>query len=185
MKNKWNFIDLKLADMRLNKIKKYIPEHSSILDVGCGYHCKLLKQLKNYIKRGYGIDFEVDKKEKFTLFNLDISKDKFPMKDNSIDIVTNLAVIEHLIDPTTMLSEIYRVLKHNGKLLLTTPTPLSKPILELGAQIGIFNKKEVFDHKCYYNKIKLFKVLEPKFQIIKHNYFEFKLNQFVVCKVLK
>ncbi len=80
MKNKWNFIDLKLMDMRLNKIKKYIPEHSSLLDVGCGYHCKLLKQLKNYIKRGYGIDFEVDKEEKFTLFSLDISKDKFPIK---------------------------------------------------------------------------------------------------------
>ncbi len=188
MSEQWNFVDLKLAEMRLNKIKKYIPKDSIVLDVGCGYHYKLLKQLRDYIKKGYGIDFTVSEKEekKITLFSQDISKDKFPIKDNSVDIVINLAVIKHLISPTTMLSEIYRVLNSSGILLLTTPTPPSKPILEFCCHAGIFKNKDALDHKIYYSKNMLVEILKKhNFNIIKHSYFQFGLNQFIVAKPTK
>ena len=184
MGGRWNFIDDYLAGIRTNKIKKYIPKNSLLLDIGCYSDFRLLKELSKYVKKGYGVDLEVEEKQhkNLTLFKIDITKEKIPLKDNSVDVVTMLAVIEHLHSATFIISEIHRVLRKGGVLLLTTPTPQSKPILEFGANIGIFDKVGTFDHKCYYNKKKLLGVLEQKFEIVKHKYFEFTLNQFVVCK---
>ncbi len=182
---KVNFVDIILENIRLNKIKKYIPKNSILLDVGCSYRFKLLKTLKKKIKKGYGIDLEVNnhRQDNLVFFNIDITKNKIPLKNNSIDIIVMLAVIEHIVNPTNILSEMHRILKKNGTLLLTTPSPKSKPILEFGAKFGIFNKKEIFDHKLYYNKKKLFKVLKAaNFKIIKYEYFQFGLNQAAICK---
>lgn len=44
-----------------------------------------------------------------------------PLADNSVDTVVLLAVAEHLRYPQAALSEISRVLRSNGKLLLTMP----------------------------------------------------------------
>lgn len=46
---------------------------------------------------------------------------KIPFEDNCFDLVISTEVLEHVNDPDTFLKEIYRVLKPNGKLLLTTP----------------------------------------------------------------
>ena len=42
-------------------------------------------------------------------------------KDNTFDAVTCLDVIEHLLDPGSFIDEIYRVLRPDGQLVLTTP----------------------------------------------------------------
>ena len=45
---------------------------------------------------------------------------RLPFVDNYFDIVTSIEVIEHVDDPEFMLSEIYRVLKKDGILHITT-----------------------------------------------------------------
>lgn len=52
----------------------------------------------------------------------DAEKDHFPYDDNTFDLVTWCEVIEHLTEnPVHALSEIYRVLKPGGVLVLSTP----------------------------------------------------------------
>jgi SAM-dependent methyltransferase len=52
----------------------------------------------------------------------DAEKDRFPYVDNTFDLVTWCEVIEHLTEnPVHTLSEIYRVLKPGGALVLSTP----------------------------------------------------------------
>ncbi len=46
--------------------------------------------------------------------------EKLPFPDNSFDKVLSREVIEHVIDPQSMLNEINRVLKHNGLAVITT-----------------------------------------------------------------
>tara|TARA_B100000902_G_scaffold46014_1_gene53518 strand:+ start:5900 stop:6679 length:780 start_codon:yes stop_codon:yes gene_type:complete len=46
------------------------------------------------------------------------------ISDESIDFVVTFQVIEHIQDDKLFLSEIHRVLKPNGKLILTTPNKL-------------------------------------------------------------
>lgn len=45
----------------------------------------------------------------------------FPFEDNSFDRCICIEVLEHTIDPDLLLSEIYRVLKPGGSVMLTVP----------------------------------------------------------------
>lgn len=56
----------------------------------------------------------------FRQFN--VETDRFPYEDNSFDVVLFCEIIEHLLsDPVHALTEIRRVLKPGGSLILTTP----------------------------------------------------------------
>lgn len=54
--------------------------------------------------------------------HFNIEKDRFPYQDESFDVVLFCEIIEHLLsDPVQALTEIRRVLKPGGSLVLTTP----------------------------------------------------------------
>ncbi|MDD5772186.1 MAG: class I SAM-dependent methyltransferase [bacterium] len=55
----------------------------------------------------------------------DLNKDPLPFGDKIFDLIFAGEVIEHLIDTDGFLKEIYRCLKPEGKLLLTTPNLVS------------------------------------------------------------
>jgi SAM-dependent methyltransferase len=60
--------------------------------------------------------------QNFLLHNFDVETDPFPFPDGQFDLVLCMEVLEHLgLDPLFMISEINRVLKPGGALLLTTP----------------------------------------------------------------
>ncbi|QLY30074.1 class I SAM-dependent methyltransferase [Nocardia huaxiensis] len=48
-----------------------------------------------------------------------------PLEDNSVDVVVNFQVIEHLWDQAQFLRECLRVLKPGGKLLISTPNRIT------------------------------------------------------------
>jgi len=82
----------------------------TIVDYGCGD-----RFLENeLIKKGF--DYKG-----FDVNNFDFNFEPAPLKDNSVDLVISLAVIEHLKRPEKMLSESFRVLKPGGCIYLTTP----------------------------------------------------------------
>jgi glycosyltransferase involved in cell wall biosynthesis/SAM-dependent methyltransferase len=76
------------------------------------------------------------------LFNCEI--DRFPYADGSFDTVICCELLEHLQkDPMHMMSEIHRVLKPNGTLVLTTPNAVSLRSLRsilLGVHPNLFSK---------------------------------------------
>jgi SAM-dependent methyltransferase len=61
-----------------------------------------------------------------TAFSIDLEYDVIPAEDETYDVVLCCEVLEHMeIDPMHMLSEVNRVLKTGGKLIMTTPNILS------------------------------------------------------------
>lgn len=70
-------------------------------------------------------DFFIEKvkKEKIILKSVDLHNEQFPWSDNFFDFVVLSEVIEHLIpsDIPRVISEIQRVLKKKGHLVITTP----------------------------------------------------------------
>lgn len=107
-------------------IKKYInnPKNLKILDVGCGTGA-LMKELSIY-GEVYGVDFSdqaIDFCKSRGINNVQKSGiEKIPHPDNYFDIVLALDVLEHIPDDMTGLSEIHRVLKPGGSVIIFVPT---------------------------------------------------------------
>lgn len=148
------FLEPILRKLRIKKITNHISKDCDLCDFGCGTRALLLNTLKPYIRSGIGLDLKLESPSdsKITLIkcNLDYN---VPLKSDIIDMITSLAVFEHLNNPVNNLKEAYRILRKDGLLILTTPAPVSKKILEfLTFKLGILSIDTVGDHKNYFDK---------------------------------
>lgn len=205
-----------LRKMRLARVLPYIQSFANpkVLDIGCGWEARLLREIEPYISKGVGIDFKAPKistpkLETFAYFfeqkeeitessqnaftfnggggdaNLSTKHCHLPFENEEFDVVTLLAVLEHLNHPKEMLQEIARVLKPNGILLLTVPSRAAKPVLEfLSYRLKIVSEAEIRDHKRYYNKADLANLAHqvPNLCLQKHKYFQCGMNNFALLR---
>jgi SAM-dependent methyltransferase len=124
LKNPWNsFVCANLAEVA-GKV---------VLEIGCG-RGQLTRYLAAKGAKVVGADFSQEaltiarkrtrnNKDRLTLINADAGF--IPLKDKSVDLVISCETIEHTSDPTKVLAEFHRVLKPNGRLMLTFPNCLN------------------------------------------------------------
>lgn len=150
---KKSLLDKIIEKVRLKRVNKLVGNAKSLVDLGCGYRAELLHTLLPMLDHGVGIDLSVEtsKDRKLRLLKSRVDS-KLPIDSNQYDLVTALAIIEHVDHPAIMLAESYRVLKKGGKLIITTPSMLGKWPLEILAILGFISKEEIADHKRYYTK---------------------------------
>jgi len=103
------------------------------------------------------------------LYDLNNTKEKIPLEDNSIDIIIAGEVIEHLIDPNKVISEFHRILKSDGILVISTPNICSlvnrvKMFFGKIPNYSCFPVKGKNDRRHYtdYNKEILIKMFEEE-----------------------
>ncbi len=105
-----NFLTKKITR---EKLDDFIKKHSSsglTLDLGCSnspYSKYFPNRIGLDVKEGKGVDVVGD------AHNL-------PFEDNKFDVILCTEVLEHLHTPSKAISEMKRVLKPKGKLILTT-----------------------------------------------------------------
>lgn len=171
-----------LRKMRFSHVKKYVPLDSKLCDIGCGKG-DFLYAVRERIVEGKGIDSNVEPMEdgRISLIKSSLKK-KIPLDSEHFDCVSMLAVIEHLEYPEAILKEISRILKTGGVLILTTPTPRAKPLLEfLSYKLNIVDMKQIREHKNYFTRECLKNMLENAgFNLIRFETFEVGLNYLVV-----
>lgn len=98
---------------------------AKVLDLGCWDGDLSLKVAKIIdTKKIYGIEIDPNKvkeaKSKGVIaFKEDLNK-KIPFKDNFFDVIIANQVIEHLYNTDNFIEEIYRVLKPNGYVIIST-----------------------------------------------------------------
>ncbi len=175
-----------LAVKRSELANKFIlnkHREGRLLDIGCGNYPFFIT--KTEFREKYGIDKIIDEEIKLQstkLIGLDFEVEPIlPFKNNFFNIVTMLAVIEHMEfnKAITLISEIYRTLESEGRYILTTPCPWSEIILNIMSKIGLVSPEEIAEHKVYYSHILLRKILTDagfKNDLIRTGYFEFNLN---------
>jgi 2-polyprenyl-3-methyl-5-hydroxy-6-metoxy-1,4-benzoquinol methylase len=152
-------------------INQLDPKEINILDIGC-YDGTFLSLIKNRNNNFYGVeanDWGVEKSRKKRIkiqqFFFD-GKESLPYEDNFFDIVVAGEIIEHIFDTDLFLAEIKRVLKPEGKLLISTPNIASlgrrlllllgiSPLIELSP-----NEPESVGHIRYFTFKTLKKILE-------------------------
>ncbi|WP_017304602.1 class I SAM-dependent methyltransferase [Spirulina subsalsa] len=176
-----------LRQFRTQRVVRHIPPHSILLDIGCGVSGCFLQSISHHIKKGVGVDFKVQPHKTGNIETLKLRLDhQLPFPDQSFEIVTMLAVLEHIEHEQAILQEIHRVLVPNGKLILTVPSLWAQPILEfLAYRLKLVSEAEIRDHKRYYNRQKLKQslVIQAGFQDFYHQYFQLGMNNF--CTVIK
>jgi len=127
--------------LRAMSVIKYIkPENKDLLDAGCGSGIFS----RELVLRGFnvtGVDLDEDAIENcnngMKQLNLDCTivkesiMDLKSFKDETFDVVISTDVIEHVESSEKSIKELKRVLKKDGQLIITIPTPLylTKPIL--------------------------------------------------------
>jgi SAM-dependent methyltransferase len=86
------------------------------LDIGCGhkpYEKTFFAGASNYV----GMDYLTDRSQP----DIVGSATEIPLPDSSFDTVVCTEVLEHVPDPAKAFSQVYRVLKPGGNLILSTP----------------------------------------------------------------
>ena len=175
-----------LRRMRIRQVLPVLQQHPDcrLLDIGCGWEARLLKAVEPYVKSAVGLDFKAPKIATAKLATITATlTDKLPFPNAAFDVVTLLAVLEHLAQPRAMVGEIARVLKPGGHVVLTVPTLAAKPVLEfLAYRLHVVSETEIRDHKCYYNRHSLEALFAGSdLRIDSHRYFQLGMNNFLVA----
>lgn len=116
-----------------------------------------------------------------------IDKDYKRMKGKKFDTIVCLAVIEHIEEYNVVLlfKDFREMLKDHGRIFITTPTRLSKRILEMLAKVGLLDKENLAEHKHYWTKLDLIALaIANDLKMIEHKRFQFGLNQYAVFKAI-
>ncbi len=144
-----------LADRRSRQADRLIPSSARsgrILDVGCGTYPLFLTQTK-FAER-YGLDREVAPDVTgagMRLIGHDLgAAGRLPFDDGFFDVVTMLAVFEHLDRPVllSVLREIRRILRGGGIYVMTTPASWTEDLLRVMSRLGLVSHEEVSEHKA-------------------------------------
>ena len=111
-------------------IKKLIPVDKGIkiLDFGCGkgiISSEISKINPSAIITGIDVSKKALKSARQKVPNhsfIYVNEGKnLPFKENCFDFIIASDVLEHIYDTELAFNELYRVLKHNGKILITVP----------------------------------------------------------------
>ena len=135
-------------------------DNKIVLDIasGEGYGSFVLAKTANFV---YGVDIS---EEAITYAKIKYRKDnllfrvgntsKIPLDSNSVDIVVSFETIEHHDQHDEMMREIKRVLKKDGKLIISSP-----------------NKKHYSDENNTTNHFHIKELYEDEFKMLLNNYF--------------
>jgi 2-polyprenyl-3-methyl-5-hydroxy-6-metoxy-1,4-benzoquinol methylase len=113
------------SEDRLNAIFKMIGSGKEVLDLGCwdGSISELIKNKGNQVEGIEISDYSLQKARAkgFTVYDLDLNSRWSEGVPKKYDAVFGGEVIEHIFETDIFLEEIYKVLKDDGFLVLSTP----------------------------------------------------------------
>lgn len=180
-----------LRNKRTSMVLPYLK--GDILDIGCGpgRNLELLKERNIPFSSYTGIEIDENLIQKLSaqypdskFFKVDLDTEKIPV-DRKFDTIVLLAVIEHIFNLKFLFNQLADLLKPDGRIILTTPTPFGNDIIHrLGTAIGLFDKEGgQDDHIAIFNKKRL-QILgsEVGLQIEDYKTFQFGCNQISIYK---
>jgi SAM-dependent methyltransferase len=189
---KLTFVDRLGVWLSKRAVSRELPVRSNleVLDLGCGFRATQLVALESRLRRGVGIDFQIDPKlagRNNLIFYQGTIEEALPkLQAQAFDAVLSISVLEHLSDPLFVIQSARGLLKPAGVLLINVPTWRGKAFLEFSAsRLGLSPKIEMDDHKMYYDKRDLWPMLVRagfKPSLLKLRYHKFGLNLFAVAR---
>jgi 2-polyprenyl-3-methyl-5-hydroxy-6-metoxy-1,4-benzoquinol methylase len=117
----------------------------------------------------------------YVLVNYDHSQ----IGNKTFDTIVALAVIEHISPPevTSIFETLRMKLNPGGIIFLTTPAARSRHVLELLAFLRLLDKKNIKEHKYYWNRKDIYQLAEKTgLRIKEYRKFQFGYNQLAILE---
>jgi len=148
-------------------VKGSLRKDDFVLDNGCGNG-----SFGEFFKGNViGVDMS-EEMLKFAKKRMKVKKgssEKLPFKDSMFDIVLCKSVLHHLKNPKKAVDEMHRVLKKNGKIIISEP--ISNPIISL-LRKSVSNSNHFSElHRDFKRKEFISLFPKNKFKLLKKRYF--------------
>ncbi len=174
-------LDYILRNWRYSVVEPFIPAGCDLLDIG-GFDGSFLTRIYQKLRSGVCIDPRLEEKRdgKITFVKARVDG-LLPFPDESFDVVTMLAVYEHLGEQRELLtSESFRVCRKNGLALLTVPAGAVDAILKILIKVRLINGMSIEEHRHFEvsETVRIFE--EAGFQLKRRSKFQAGLNNFFV-----
>jgi len=114
---------------------------------------------------------------------LNVNYDHSVMENTHFDTIVCLAVIEHIEfdEVFKIFYKFKKILNREGRIFLTTPTKMAKPVLEFWAFLGVIDRGSIVEHKHYWSKKEIYQLAnETGFVIKRFKKFQLGFNQLAV-----
>lgn len=180
------YIDQLLQNERIKKAVPWIRDNAVVLDIGC-YNGALLQKIESRISYGYGIDPLLEHKimkEKYILFPGKFPYD-LPKELTSFDVITALAVFEHLSEEERpfFVQSIKQKLRPGGRIILTIPNKQVDHILKFLIKIKLIDGMSLEEHHGF-ETIKTFELFfQEGFILEQYNKFQLGLNNLYIFTI--
>jgi SAM-dependent methyltransferase len=148
-------------DARLHFLREHIQAGEQVLDLGCGDGW-MTAEIVRLGAQAIGIEVaeaavqRAMRRHPGLAFGLAPIGGPLPLEDNRFDAVWSSEVIEHVTDTGRWLSEVRRVLRPQGRLLLTTPNHSRLRLLVAGIELY---SEPLGDHLHLYSRQSLRELL--------------------------
>ena len=112
--------------LSLHLLSRVAKKNAYFLDAGCG-HGDFLRYVKKYFSelKLKGLDYSKKEVAEARRSGFDVVQSNFEegigLKSNQFDIAYAGELIEHLYNPDIFLTEMHRIIKKNGHLIISTP----------------------------------------------------------------
>jgi 2-polyprenyl-3-methyl-5-hydroxy-6-metoxy-1,4-benzoquinol methylase len=141
-------LDRHLQKRRIRAALPWIPPHAHVLDVGCADGA-LFRLGQPQIASGVGIDIRPN--ETWAGNGYERRVGTFPeavRADERFDAVVMLAVVEHVPDEelARWAAALPGMLRTNGRVVITTPSPMVDHILDVGMRLRVIDGMEADEH---------------------------------------
>jgi ubiquinone/menaquinone biosynthesis C-methylase UbiE len=104
-------IHKKRIEVLSHQIKKWIPPHGKVLDIGCGDGI-LAYAIQQNVQAVIAFGAEVKERERCAIPYFLFSGERIPLKDNSVDVCLFIDVLHHTDNIEKMIREAARVTRH-------------------------------------------------------------------------
>jgi len=138
---------------RIQMVKPHLE--GDILDIGCGPAdiTKFLNEEQYYcgIEHNEALVGELKiRYPQYEFYYKNVDKEELNL-NRKFDAITMIAVIEHLKNPENILQQCYNLLRDDGNLIITTPTPLGGKIHKIDAKLGLTTREAAEEHQKLYS----------------------------------
>ena len=174
-----DIITRKLFEIRFKKILPFIE--GNLLDIACGMN----ELVRDYYKKGIGVDID-SRGGDDVLIVKDSSKLEF--EDKSFDTITIIAALNHITNRLEVLKEANRVLKDDGKIIVTMIPPKFSQLWHFLRRPWADELEKDFQHGQVYGitSQELKKLLNDSgFEVVLHKKFMLRMNSLMVGRKIK